>query len=358
MKLKELALCLLALPLVWACSSNDEFEEPIPEPTPTPKYYPLTIEVNENPLVDSTATSANTGRFKAPITYLNTLTGFNLSYIYATGEDADDGGQPYRYGTEWVSDNDGRGHWQVGNEGQYGWPGGAVSTTGGGNGDIEVTWYAYTEGASIQMDNYSKNPYLNYTVEEASTNQKDLLVSKNTYTWNNSHGVMFFTFNHACSALKFYIKKATNVKDHAIVVSEVKLHQVKKSGRYYLEDDSWTLLDGTSDYTLFLETNENQAITLESDKDKYAALYAGTLQQDTENAYLFLLPQTLTAWNPLESLSATSGSYLELRFKLDGVEKTGYVPFAGTFNKGEKHNVWINIGKNSLYNANGSKIIN
>ena len=356
MRHTKLALWLLTVPFIWACSSNDEFEEPIPEPTPTPKYYPLTIEVDENPLVDSTSTSANTGRFRAPITYLNTLTGFNLSYIYATGLDPDEGEQPYQYGTEWVSDNDGRGHWKVGAEGQYGWPGGAVGTTGGGDSDTEVTWYAYTEGASIQMDNYSKNPYLSYTVEEASTNQKDLLVSKNTYTWNNSHGVMFFTFNHACSALKFYIKKATNVKDYDIKVSEVKLYNVKNSGYYYLENDSWTLLDGTSDYSLFTENNENQAITL--DKKDYTALYAGTLQQDTENAYLFLLPQTLTAWNPLESLSATTGAYLELKFKLDGVEKTGYVPFAGTFNKGEKHNVWINIGKNSLYNVNGTRIIN
>ena len=210
----------------------------------------------------------------------------------------------------------------------------------------------------------NKNPYLNFTVEESSTNQKDLLVSKNIYTWNRTKGVMHFTFDHACSALKFYIKKATNVEDKQIVVSEVKLCNVKKSGRYYLDKqygaaDCWELLNPTTDYTLFAETDPNKAITLVSDKTQYQLLYAGTLSQDQENAYLFMIPQSLVAWTPLGSnQSTTSGAYIYLKFKLDGVEKEGRIPFAGTFEMGKKHDVYINVGKNSLYDdATGDKII-
>ena len=52
MNLRKLALCLLALPFVWACSSDNDSEEIAPEPTPAPKFFPLNITVEENPLVD------------------------------------------------------------------------------------------------------------------------------------------------------------------------------------------------------------------------------------------------------------------------------------------------------------------
>jgi len=45
----------------------------------------------------------------------------------------------------------------------------------------------------------------------------------------------------------------------------------------------------------------------------------------------------------------------------DGVNKlngTAYIPFSGTFEKGNIQHVKINIGKNALRDANGQRIVN
>lgn len=368
MNLRKLALCLLALPFVWACSSDNDSEEIAPEPTPAPKFFPLNITVEENPLVDPSEGSANTGKFRAPITFLNTLTGFNLSYIYKDEELEEVYGQ-YPYGTGWVCDNDGKGRWTCGDVGQYGWPENAAVTTTGGNSKIPVTWYAYTQG-EIQMGTtsspaFEKNPYLNFSVEESSTKQHDLLVTKLTKTfdqYDKQGRNLNFTisenaaFKHACSALRFNIKKAKNVKDNGIIVSEVKLCHVKKNGFYYLDSDSWQLQNVTTDYTLFKASADNPAITLEY--ENYKVLYAGTLDGNNENAYLFLLPQTLTPWDVSKDYNDSDYSYIYLKFTLDSEEKDGYVPFAGTFEMGKIHEVNINIGKNSLYGEDKNKILN
>ena len=190
MKLKKLALCLLALPLVWACSSDNDNEDIAPEPTPAPKFFPLNINVEETPLVDASEGAANTGKFKAPITFLSTLEQFFLSYIYfdpdPTIEEEED---HFPNGKNWECSNDGN-RWTAGNEGQYGWPRGAVETTTGGSNDIPVTWYAYTNGTIyMNIQNGQKNPYLNYSVEESSTAQHDLLVTKLTKTFNQYKSV-------------------------------------------------------------------------------------------------------------------------------------------------------------------------
>lgn len=368
MNLRKLVLCLLALPFVWACSSDNDTEEIAPEPTPAPKFFPLNITVEENPLVDPSEGSANTGKFRAPITFLNTLTGFNLSYIYKDEELEEEYGQ-YPYGTGWVCDNDGKGRWTCGDGGQYGWPENAAVTTTGGNSNIPVTWYAYTQG-EIKMGTpsspaFEKNPYLIFSVEESSTAQHDLLVTKLTKTfdqYDKQGRNLNFTisenaaFKHACSALRFNIKKSTNVGTTPIVVSLVKLCHVKKTGRYYLENNSWSNLDKPVDFTLFNAANGSQPITLLN--NQYKLLYAGTLNPNNENAYLFMLPQTLTPWDVSKDYNNSDYSYLYLKFTLNGVEKDGYVPFAGTFEMGKIHEVNINIGKNSLYGEDKKKILN
>ena len=121
MRILKLFLRMLLVPFVLACSSDNDFEDPVPtpNPTPTPQFYPLSISVGENPLVDDAPASSNKGMFKAPITFLGTLTVFNLSYIYATGEGDD--GVPYASGTTAQRpESDREGHWKNGNGGEGG----------------------------------------------------------------------------------------------------------------------------------------------------------------------------------------------------------------------------------------------
>ena len=75
--------------------------------------------------------------------------------------------------------------------------------------------------------------------------------------------------------------------------------------------------------------------------------------------YLFFIPQELTAWNPTGALG---GTYLEIVCTIKLGESTvyngtAYIPFGTAdgkpFLKGKKHDVKINIGKNSLYKIEG-----
>ncbi len=360
MRIPKLVLWMLLVPFVLACSSDKDFEDPIPtpEPTPTPQFYPLSISVGENPLVEDAPASSNTGMFKAPITFLNTLKVFNLSYIYETGEGDD--GVPYASGTtKEKPTNDGKGHWKNGDEGTIGWPNDASP---GGDPTKRVTWYAYTDfRGDIVMSNYNKDPYLNFTVEEAVTDQKDLLIAKKTDTWNSCKGVMFFGFDHACSAIKFFMKKATNISSHTIVVKDVKLYNIKNTGCYYLERETpWDNVAFTSTsfpYSVFTlyDSEIRNGFDLTG---TYQPLHSGALDEDDEDDYLFMIPQEVSHWNPSSEVATnTSGSFLKIVFTIDGEEKTGYVPFSGTFVMGHKHYVYINLGKNSLRNANGGLII-
>ena len=317
----KLIFVLLTSLALGACSNSDDDELTSQQP----KFYPMTIEVTENPMVqDGKAESRPT---RAAITTTSTFTRFNMDYKYSsTGSD---GTSPE------TATKDLEGKWSGGS-----WPGDAVSS------NAEVTWYAYTGGTFILNGG---TPYIDFTVDENATTQKDLLVATASGTYSGTGGKLSFTFDHACSALRFYVKKSTNIDDKTLTVSSIVLKNVIKDGKYYYGTQSWTLGTTSTDYTLLSSSQ-----TLAS--DSYVLLNGSE-----DDSYLFLIPQTLTAWNPSGALSNT---YLEVTCTITNTSTstqvysgTAYIPFAATFEKGTKYDVKINIGKNSLYNSLYNKII-
>lgn len=322
----KLIFVLLTSLALGACSNSDDDELTSQQP----KFYPMTIEVTENPMVqDGEAESRPT---RAAITTTPTFTGFNMSYVY--GSTASSHPIP--------ATKDGDGKWK--SDGS--WP----------YTSDEVTWYAYTYGTFNQTEDANKLPYINFTVEEAAANQHDLLVATASGTYSGTGGKLSFTFDHACSALRFYVKKSTNLDSYTLSVSSIVLKNVKKHGKYYYGTSSWNDIDTYTNYTLY----SGSAMTLGSDKTKdYVALNGnfGTAGEP----YLFIIPQTLTAWDTTGDLSNT---YLEVTCTITNTSTstqvysgTAYIPFAATFEKGTKYDVKINIGKNSLYNGTDTKII-
>ena len=308
-------LCLLlCLGLFAACSSDDD------EQTPSKKTYPLTIEVAENPLVNEGGEPVAT---KATITTTSSLSAFTMNYVYGTAE-------PGSVTAERTTE----GKWRGG-----AWPNDAVAP------NYEVNWYAYTGGTFKRTGNVDKKPCIDFTVEEAAENQHDLLVATAlNKTWSDCKGHLSFTFDHACSAIRLYVKKATNLNGHTLSVSSIVLQNVVKQGNYFFETESWTLTGSSTQYTLY----SGSGITLGS--ENYVLLNGSE-----DNSYLFMIPQTLTAWNPTQTLSNT---YLELTCSIDGAtSQTAYIPFAATFEKGTQHDVKINIGKNTLYSGPNTKVI-
>ena len=314
----KLIFVLLTSLALGACSNSDDDELTSQQP----KFYPMTIEVTENPMVQD---GEGGGTTRAAITTNSSLDKFYMSYVYGSEASSD----PITA--------------TKGSEGKW-------SSTGSWPGTSdEVTWYAYTDGTFNQTEDANKLPYINFTVEEAAASQHDLLVATASGTYSGTGGKLSFTFDHACSALRFYVKKSTNINDKTLTVSSIVLKNVIKDGKYYYGTQSWTLGTTSTDYTLLSSSQ-----TLAS--DSYVLLNGSE-----DDSYLFLIPQTLTAWNPSGALSNT---YLEVTCTITDTSTstqvysgTAYIPFNATFKKGTKYDVKINIGKNSLYNSLNNKII-
>ena len=314
----KLIFVLLTSLALGACSNSDDDELTSQQP----KFYPMTIEVTENPMVQD---GEGGGTTRAAITTNSSLDKFYMSYVYGSEASSD----PITA--------------TKGSEGKW------SSTGSWPNTSDEVTWYAYTDGTFNQTEDANKLPYINFTVEEAAASQHDLLVATASGTYSGTGGKLSFTFDHACSALRFYVKKSTNINDKTLTVSSIVLKNVIKDGKYYYGTQSWTLGTTSTDYTLLSSSQ-----TLAS--DSYVLLNGSE-----DDSYLFLIPQTLTAWNPSGALSNT---YLEVTCTITNTSTstqvysgTAYIPFAATFEKGTKYDVKINIGKNSLYNSLNKKII-
>lgn len=310
------SIYLLGLLLLAACANDDE-----PTGQQVQNTYPLTIEVTETPM-----TGEEMGSSRAAITTISTLTTFYLNYQYNS---------VYSGSGDEQSITNASGTWSGGS-----WPNSAVGP------NYEVNWFAYTDGIFHFTDDNSHRAYINCVSDEFSSGQKDLLVAtaSGTYT-GTKNGKLSFTFDHACSALRFWVKKSTNLNDYTLNISSIVLKNVIKVGKYFFKTGSWELGATSTDYTLY----SGSATPLGS--TNYIPMDGGT------PSYLFLIPQTLTAWTPTSALGNT---YLEITCTITKVSDssnvfsgTAYIPF-GTANekpflKGKKHDVKINIGMNSLY---------
>jgi len=321
MKTRTMLLLMAAIATsLVACSGDDEEGAK----QPSANFRPLTIEVAENSLRDGDASSRTT---RAQITTMSTLTKFYLDYAYKTTLSS----------ASMTMTVNGQGEWTGG----Y-WP--------DVDDDPEVAWYAHSDGT---LAGTADAPYIDFTVEELASKQKDLLVATASSTYAGCNGRLHFTFDHACSALRFYVKKSTNLADYTLQVNSVTLHNVVKKGYYDLTSSTWQPMSSfTSNYTLY--SVDAPGMTLASD--------SYTLLNANENDFLFMIPQTLTPWNPAAAAAGNSDeSYLEIAFSLSDAESassaTAYVPFAANFEQGKIHDVKIIIGKNVLLDANGQKIV-
>jgi len=294
---------------------------------------PLTISVTEKPFInpDASASRGTASVRKAAITTTSTLSEFRMDYTYGTTSS-----HGYRTATK-----DGEGKW-IGDA--QGWP--------DVNYDVTVNWYAHNgyPNGKIQEAPFclTEKPYLSFTVNDDVANQKDLLVATTSGTWDSTGGNLSFTFDHACSALRFYMKKAKNISDYTLTVTSVTLRNVVNEGKYFFNDASWEPGTDKADYTVF-----SGSATLD-DTDYTTMDPSGT-------PYLIVIPQTLTAWDATTAIeSATAQSYLQITCTITGPTSytgTAYIPFGATLKKGTQYDVKINIGKNSLYSAANTKAI-
>ena len=308
--------------LLAACANDDE-----PTGQQVQNTYPLTIEVTENPLIPDGEEGSST---RAAITDNSSFATFYLNYKYGNYYPEDDDAVANDKQTLSKTSET----WSGGS-----WPNPAVYP------NYEVNWFAYTDGIFHFTDDNSHKAYINCVSDEFSSGQKDLLVAtaSGTYTGTNN-GTLSFTFNHVCSAVRFQVKKSSNLGEHSLTVSSIVLKNVVKHGKYYYDTDTgyWELItteaSDFTDYTLY--SGNDKTIT-----SSYTCLN-GT---NEDNSYLFLIPQELKG-------DVSSGTYVEIAWKSNyGSNESGTakIPLPKELKKGHRHDIKISIGTTTLTTHSG-----
>jgi len=327
MKKTKLMIALLAGLTLGACSNDNDELTPQPKQEP---LFPITIEVTETPMTQDGEEGSDATRSDITTGSSASFTSFYMDYVYGASNDTGHKTST-RNGDTWTTDGT--------------WPTDAIST------DDEVNWYAHTGGT---FNENGGSPYLNFTVDENVATQHDLLVGTTSGTYSGTGGKLSFEFNHVCSALRFLIKKSTNLNGYKLDVSEVVLCNILNHAKYYYATGWSDFYETRSVYTLFSGSQQN--------------LGSGSwIEMDGGSGdYLFLIPQTLTAWNHTTAIaSVTEQTYLKVNCTITNTSTStqvhsgyAYIPFGYTLVGNKKYNVKINIGKNSLFNSSGTLIIN
>ena len=323
---QSIVIAAATVMMVAACGKDENYSQ-IPEQT----LRPLTIEVTETPYIAPDDPVEAPGNRAAIIT-TSTLSSFAMRYVYGSSAASRD----------ITSTKNGEGKWTSSGV----WP-------AEGN-DVLVNWYAKTAGTFYRTNDENRYPYISFSVNNTPASHEDLLVATASGTYSGTGGKLTFCFDHACAALQFYVKKATNLNAYSLTVTEITLCNVKKQGDYYYGTSSWSNVITPESYVLYC----GSAKTLGSEEEDYQALL------DSEGTpYLFLIPQTLTKWDVSTDIASTTDTYLRINCTIMNGETLvhsghAYIPFAATLEKGHQYNVKINIDKNSLYKAPNTKIFN
>lgn len=303
MERQKIILLLFAVCLFAACSNEDE-----------PINPPLVIRVTENPMTDATAPN-NVARRGQVVDNTN-FSAFTMRY---GNEDT------YTYTVTKSGDT---------------WITSPTSSPSGTN-----TFYAFSAGT---FNWNGGSPYLSFSVENNVTPQKDLLVAKTAPISGNE---VDLSFDHICSAVQFKICKTAAMADYVITVNTVDLCNVVNQGDYEFNTGNWSLGSSKTYYTL-----NSAPFTLETT--------ATDLNLASGSQYLFMIPQTLEAWDKTAISPSTTGCYLRLDCTIQKGESYvayyetnnyAYLPIGGTWERGKKYIITLNVGT-ALRDGSGTQI--
>ena len=312
-------LWLLAACSLTSCSSDSSGSPASIVEEPVAKPRPLTVEVTETPFHSQTNEQGARQLTRASEITISSLKNFivfnnrNTDAIFFE-----------KNGSNWVGD----GYWPVSEK-------------------TPVTFYA-TNIANDRAFVNGTNSF-SFTVLEDVFNQIDLLAAKTTAAYSAGNEKISLAFDHITTAVTFSIalsKNAAAAAKGTVVLQKAMLYNIPNTASYSFTSDSWgTPAASKSDYTL--TTN---AITLSTE-----------LKQLPCN-YLFLIPQTLSAYN---AESNPNGAYLEVDLSVDGVDKTVRYPVALTLEQGwiQPVNISIKAGAkdtagNSIFNKDVDELTN
>ena len=286
--LRLIPLPLLAAPLFFASCSSDDSMTPIDE-VKTPQR-PISVEVSEAPFGNTTEARQLT---RAAITDLTSFSSFEMT---ANTND------------KYEVTKNSSGSWTVNGS----WPGVENNTS--------VTFYAYSNGD--YYDN-SGTPYISFSMDENASAQHDLLVAKNTVSYNDHQGKVPLTFDHACAAVAFNVQITNTLKTNLgskLTVNSIVLRNVSNTGNYYFGTSTWGDVSGSAYYTL------TSGITVDTEA------------QALSSNYLFVIPQSSEA-------NGTTGTYLDVTYTFSGQKETSAtIPLSVNWEAGKQYTINIKLG--------------
>jgi hypothetical protein len=281
-----------------ACSSGDDGDEPA-NPTPTnPTERKLVIGVSANPWLDENGNARET---RGTVVTTETLEKFTM--LWNDNEYAVE-----KKNGSWIP---------TPKNNQYGaWP--AVSN------DTPISFYAHNAPTNLQDNTthpyyYSGDDhYISFSIEEASANQSDLLLSRVTnVTYSETHGVIWFTFDHACAAVEFNIQITNKLRTQLgtdLTVNSVVLKNIANTGDCHYSTSPgnhigrWENVSGNANYTLtqaYMKV-DTSPVALPC---KTLFIIPQTLGESAglEISYTFSTQTNTTAWIPLKGTEWEAG---------------------------------------------------
>lgn len=294
-----------------ACSSYDEEQAATTGTT-------LLIEVSEEPMT-YTVGSRSVGTRSAVYTMGNVNTLY-LSDNRTTETDGILNLEIHREGYRWTVQD-------------YNWPSSMEN----------VSFFSWNTRSELQYD--AGYYYIPHAVEQNASSQTDLLVATTTVPKNSSR--IQLSFNHACAAVNFTISKTEKLRDCQVIVKKVKLHNIIDEGDYYIgRANPWVYRNSKTYYTI--RSTEGEVIGTDP-----TPLMAA-------NDYMFMIPQSLTAWDKSSNLQ---NCYFSIECTINGTIEakpinfngTAYIPFAPAWEAGTMYTVDILLGT-GLRDGSGNKI--
>lgn len=280
--------------LLTACSSDDEQKQ-------EPPVRHISVEVNQRPMTSDDPAGARSTDTRSAITTTETLSRFYMRGIYSnlTSE----------YFVSKSNDT-----WTVAPDT---WPGESENNN-------TTPFYAFSQGDQDDFQWNNGNPYISFSIAENASTQHDLLVAKNTVSYNDHQGKVPLTFDHACAAVAFNVQitntlKTKKLSNGTLTVNSIVLRNVSNSGKYYFGTSTWGDVSGSAYYTL-----TNGDITVDN------------TPQALSSNYLFVIPQT-------RAVNGTTGTYLEINYTLSG-SKQATIPLAVDWVAGTQHTINIKLG--------------
>ena len=315
---------VIAVMMAGGCSSDDDNDEM------QSHAVTLKFQVTETPLETPEAPVSST---RTAETTTATFSSFNYHYVIGSSLSGKESATKYKSDGLWTSESV--------------WPSADNNTT--------VSFYAYANtdnSSSVYKYKDNKEVYLNFTVDEDTYHTKDLLVATASDTKSHSNGFIGFRFSHACGALRFSLSKTSKLNDYIVQVKTVKIYNIPSSGTYCFNDGTWAV--STAD-------NDKKNFTIKSYNDNGSPVTTDKTYLSEENDFLFLLPQTLMAWN---KSGAPANAYVEIECKIFNGETykvgsanswgTAYLPLNITIEQGMINPVHISMGT-ALRDASGNK---